>query len=73
MWLKIFMKNKEKSVLELSFYNNGLPEEQKREIDRKFAEREVFTQYEVYALLYETEEEIIEAMLEDEEKKRMEL
>jgi len=61
---------KEKSQLDVSFYNNGLPEEQKKEIDRKFAEREVFTQYEVYALLYETEEEIKEAMLEDEENKK---
>ena len=61
---------KEKSHLDVSFYNNGLPEEQKREIDRKVAEREVLTQYEIYTLLYETEEEIKGAMLEDEENKK---
>ena len=61
---------KEKSQLDVSFYSNGLPEKQKREIDRKIAEREVLTQYEIYALLYETEEEIKEAMLKDDENKR---
>ena len=62
-------KGKEKSNLEVSYYNNGLPEEQKKEIDRKIAEREVLTQYEVYTLLFETEEEIKKELLKDNEDK----